>query len=65
MKLILTLGKKLTMKILYLKLVILLEYQKITFPQKAMFQIGQLVFMIKKVKNTVLWTCVISDLKGK
>ena len=29
-----------------------------------MFQIEE-VFMIKKVKNTVPWTYVISDLKGK
>ena len=42
---------------------ILLEYQNIkTFLQKDMFQIGLKKFVIKKVKNTVLWTYAISDL---
>ena len=35
------------------------------FLQKPMFQIGEEVFGIKKVKNTVPWTYVISDLKGE
>ena len=54
-------------KILNLKLVILLEYQSI----KTFFSKGYVpnwseeVFMIKKVKNSVPWTYVISDLKGK
>ena len=34
------------------------------FLQKGMFQIGLKTF-IKKVKNTVPWTNVISDLKGE
>ena len=42
---------------------ILLEYQNIkTFLQKDMFQIGLKKFVIKKVKNSVLWTYAISDL---
>ena len=50
---ILTLVKKLIMKILNLKLVILLEYQNIkTFLQKAMFQIGLKKFLwLKKLKT--------------
>ena len=37
-----------------------------TFLQKAMFQIGlKKFFMIKKVKNTVPWTHIISDLNGE
>ena len=53
-------------KILNLKLVISLEYQNIqTFLQKAMFQIFEQVFVIKKVKNIVLWTFVISNLNGE
>ena len=52
------------MKIQNLKLVILLEYKNIkTFLQKAMFLIG--LKKIKKVKNTVPLTYVISDLKGE
>ena len=49
---ILTLVKKLMIKILNLKLVILLEYQNIkTFLQKAMFQIGPKKFLlIQKLK---------------
>ena len=44
---------------------ILLEYQNIKpFLQKAMFQIGLKIFAIKKVKSTVPWTYVISDLKA-
>ena len=44
-----------------------MEYQNIkTVFQNAMFQIAG-VFVIKKFKNTVLWTLfyVISDLKGE
>ena len=63
---ILTLVKKLMIKILNLKLVISLEYQNIqTFLQKAMFQIFEQVFVIKKAKNIVLWTFVISNLNGE
>ena len=51
--------KKLIMKILNLKLLILLEYQNIN-----MFQIG-LEYVVSKVKNTVPWTYIISDLKGE
>ena len=47
------------MKILNLKLLILLEYQNIN-----MFQIG-LEYVVSKVKNTVPWTYIISDLKGE
>ena len=37
-----------------------------SFLQKAMFQIGLIKFLwLKKVKNTVPLTYVISDLKGK
>ena len=64
---ILTLKKRLMMKILNSKLAILLEYQNIkTFSQKNIFQIGLKKFLsFKKVKNTVLWTYVISHLKSK
>ena len=50
-----------------MKLVILLEYQNIkTFLQKALIRIGlKKFFLIKNVKNTVLQTHVISDLKDK
>ena len=42
---------------------ILLEYQNIkTFLQKAIW--SEEVFVIKKVKNTLLWTYVITDLNG-
>ena len=44
------------MKILNLKLAILLEY----VPKWS-----EDIFVIKKVKNTVPWTYVISDLKGE
>ena len=52
---------------LKLKLVILLEYQNIkTFLQNAIFQVSLKKFLrLKQVKNTVLWTFVISDLKSK
>ena len=64
---ILTLVKKLILKILNLKLVILLEYQNIKiFLQKFTLKIGLKKFLwFKKVKNTVPWTYVISDLKGE
>ena len=54
-------------KILNVKLVILLKYQNIkSFLSKAIFQIGlKNVFVIKNVKNTVLWTYVVSDLNGE
>ena len=54
-------------KILNVKLGILLKYQNIkSFLSKAIFQIGlKNVFVIKKVKNTVLWTYVVSDLNGE
>ena len=50
-----------------LKLVILLEYQKIKiFLQKVTLQIGLKNFLVvKKVKNNVPWTYVISDLIGE
>ena len=46
---------------------ILLEFQNIkTFLQKFTLQIGLKNFLwLKKVKNTILWTYVISDLKGE
>ena len=45
----------------------LLEFQNIkTFLQKFTLQIGLKNFLwLKKVKNTILWTYVISDLKGE
>ena len=45
----------------------MLEYQNVkTFLQKAMFQIGLKKFLwLKKVKNTVSWTYIISNLKGE
>ena len=54
-------------KILNLKLVILLEYQKIKiFLRKVTLQIGLKNFLVvKKVKNNVPWTYVISDLIGE
>ena len=59
-----TLVKKLIKKILNLKLVILLKYQTIkTFLQKGMFQIG--LKKLKKVKNIVPWTYVISYLQSE
>ena len=59
--------QKIIRKVLNLKLMIMLEYQNIKrFLQKAMFQIGlRKVLMIKKVKNTVLWKYVISDLNSE
>ena len=54
-------------KILSLKLVILLEYQNIKiFLKKVTVQIGLKKFLwLKKVKNTVPWTCLINDLNGE
>ena len=51
-------------KIVNLKLLVMLEYWNIkTYLQKVTLEIGlKKFFMIKKVKNTVLWTYVISDL---
>ena len=56
--------KKWIIKILNSKLVISLEYQnKKTFLQRVTFQNwSEEAFVIKKVKNTVPWTCVINDL---
>ena len=55
------------MKILNLKLVTLLEYQNIKniFAKGYFPNWSEEVFMIKKFKNTVLWTYAISDRKGK
>ena len=63
----LTLVKKLMIKILNLKLVILLEYQIIkTFLQKGYFpNWSEEVFMIRKIKNTLPRTYVVSDLNGE
>ena len=54
-------------KVLDLKLAIMLEYQNIKgFLQKVMLQIGlKKLFVIKKIKTTVPWTYVISDLTGE
>ena len=44
----------------------MLEYQNIKiFLQKAVRNWSEDVFVIKKVKNTIPWAFVISDLKGK
>ena len=45
----------------------MLKYQNIkAYLQEAMFRSwSEEVFVIKKVKNTVPWTYVISDLKGE
>ena len=63
----LNLVNKVMIKVLNLKLVILLKYQNTkTFLQKAMFQIGLKIFLgLRKGKNTVPYTYVISDLKRK
>ena len=54
MKHILTLVKKLMIKILNLRLVTLLEYQNIkTFLQKAMFQIGLKMFLLLQKLKTL------------
>ena len=44
---------------------IILEYQNIkVFKQKAIFQIGLKKFLLKKIKNTVPRTYVISGFNG-
>ena len=61
-----TLFKKLIIKILNLKLLILLEYQNIKiFLRKVILQTGLKDILIKKVKNTVLWTDVVNDHNGE
>ena len=64
---ILTLVKKLMIKILNLKLVILLEYQNIKkFLQKAMFQIGPKKFLlIQKLKILFRGHMLLVILKAK
>ena len=54
------------MKIVNQKLVVLLEYQNIKdiFAKVYVPNWSEEVFVNKKVKNTVLWAYVISDLKG-
>ena len=60
----LTLVNKLMIKILHSKLVIMLEYQNTKiFWLKDIFHLT--VFVIKEVKDTVPWTCVINDLNGE
>ena len=60
----LTLVNKLMIKILQSKLVIMLEYQNTkTFWLKDIFHLT--VYVIKEVKDTVPWTCVINDLNGE
>ena len=63
----LTLVRKLIIKILNIKLAILLKYQNIkTFLQNVSFQIGlKKFFVIKKVESTVAWTYAINDLNGE
>ena len=59
---VLTLVKKIMMKILNLKLVILLEYQNIKQFYKTLFpNWSEEDFEIKKVKSTVSWTYVNID----
>ena len=57
-------SKKIMVKILNLKLEIRLSYQNINFfLQKSMFEIGfKTCLWLKKIKNTLLWIYVISDL---
>ena len=64
---LLTLLKKLMIKIVNFKLVTMLEYQNTkTFLLKAIPQIGpKEVFVIEKVKNTVPWTYIITDHIGR
>ena len=64
---ILTLVKKLMIKIQNLKLVIILEYQNTRmFCQRLHTPSwSEEGFVIKKVENTVPWTYVINDLNGK
>ena len=60
-------GVKIMIKILNLKLVTIPDYQNIkTFLQKVTLQIDLKKFLcLKKVKNTVLWIYVISDVNGE
>ena len=53
-------------KILNLKLVILLEYQnvKIFLSKGYVPNWPEEVFVIKRIKNTLPWKYIISDLKG-
>ena len=53
-------------KILNLKLVILLEYQnvEIFFSKGYVPNWSEEVFVIKRIKNTLPWKYIISDLKG-
>ena len=63
---ILTLVKRLIIKIVNLKLVILLEYiNKKFFCKRLHSKVIRRSFYDKKVKNTVPWTNIISDLNGK
>ena len=64
---VLTLKKKLMMKIIKLKLVILLEYQnRKTFLQKAIFQIGlKKVLLLQKLKPFCHGHMLIAILKAK
>ena len=64
---ILTTMKILIRKTLILKLVTMLEFQNIkTFLLKNVPQIGQMkVFFTSKIKKTVPWTYIISDLNGE
>ena len=49
-----------------MKLVILLEYQNIKiFLQKNVSNWSEEVFVVKKVRNTILWTYVICDFNGE
>ena len=60
------LVKKVMIKILNVKLAIMLEYQnKNIFGKGYTPNWSEEVFMIKKVKNTVPWTCFINDLNGE
>ena len=64
---VLTLKKKLMMKIIKLKLVILLEYQNLkTFLQKAIFQISlKKVLLLQKLKPFCHGHMLIAILKAK
>ena len=59
--------KKLIIKILNLKLNILLEYEnyKSIFAKGYTSNWSEEVFVIRKVKNTVVWIYVTSDLNGE
>ena len=64
---ILTLVKKLMIKIRNLKLLVMLEYQNIWMLLQKGYtpNWSEKVFVIKKVKNTVPLTYVTNDLKGE